>query len=295
LREDLRKAVGIFVVWLVVLVIGWFVIGGVLYLGITGVPSNATYLANYNNLDTIKVWDNFKTTQPQLDPSLLVSNPLLALSGVSVNVSAMSATEEILQPKTVVPLHVSVSTVLSNSYSLKLPSLVIFLLDQNDRIRGKVYTQQSSPDFFIAGQNQTDYTFWFKVPSDMQNQPIRIIVELFGIVDYSSSINYQNIYSNVNDAVYGSFPQWQYPLSGSYFRLMGSDTIETHTPAVYSIINLAIYSWGLAGVISTFVPVGYWLKGKSEDWWKRNKMYAIFGILFLITYIVILVIVGMIL
>lgn len=129
----------------------------------------------------------------------------------------------------------------------------------------------------------------------MQNQQISIIVELFGIVDYSSSINYQSIYSNVNDAVYGSLPQWQYPLSGSYFRLWSYSRIEAHTPIVISIISLASYSWVLAGVISTMASVPIWLWKKSEDWRKRNKMYVVFGVLFLFTYLVILLLAGLML
>lgn len=292
LPKELKRAIRLVMIWVVVFIFGLAVVGGVLYTGITGVPSSATYLTNFNDLDTTKLWDNFKTSQPQLDPSLLESSALVS-SGVWVNVSAMGLGEELFQPKTVISFHVSISTVLGYS-SLKLPSLLVFLLDQNDRIRGKLYAQQSSPDFFVAGQNKTDYTFWFRVPSDMQNHEISIIVELFGIVDYSSSINYQNLYSNANDAVYGSLPSWQYPQSGSYFRLWSYDRIKTHTPVVYSVISMASYSWVLAGVISTMLSVPIWLRNRSEDWWKRNKIHVIFGMLFLFTYFVVLLLVGLI-
>ena len=292
LRYDFKKAIRFIGIWFIIFLIAVTIFGGVLYVGIVRVPSTATYLVNFNNLETVMDWNDFKKAEPQLDPTLIAA-PFLS-SGVLVNLSAMNWEDELLQPKTVISFHVSINTGLQTQYSLKLSSLVLLLLDQNDRIRGKLYTQQSSPDFFIFGSNKTDYTFWFEVPSDMQNQQISIIVELFGIVDYSTSINYQELLTNANDAIYGSLPPYQNrPLSGDYFRIRSYDRIYAHTSVVYSFFSLASYSLTLAGLISTVLSIPIWLKEKSKDWSKRNKVYVVFGILFLFTYIVIMFLVGL--
>jgi hypothetical protein len=292
LRDNFIKSLRLLGLWFIIFLIAVAIFGGVLYAGIVRVPSTATYLANFNNLETIQNWNDFKKAEPQLDPITLES-PFF-YSGVWVNVSAMSWEEEVLQPKTVISFHVKISTDLQTTYSLKLQSLLLLLLDQNERIRGKLYTQQSSPDLFISAQNQTEYAFWFNVPNDMQNQQISIVVELFGIVDYSTSINYQNLNANANDKIYGTIPPYENPpLSGDYFRLRSYDRTYAHNPVVYSYFSLAVYSLTLAGLFSTLVAIPIWLKEKSKSWWERNRIRVVFGVMFLVTYIVILFLVGL--
>jgi len=292
LRDNFIKAIRLLGLWFIIFLIAVAILGGVFYAGIAKVPSTATYFVNFNNLETIKNWNDLKKAEPQLDPTT-VESPFF-YSGVWVNVSAMSWEEEALQPKTVISFHVAISTDLQKMYSLKLQSLVLLLLDQNERIRGKLYTQQSSPDLFISGQNKTDYTFWFNVPNDMQNQQISTIVELFGIVDYSTSINYQSLYADANDGIYGTLPPHKDPtLSGDYFRLRSYDRTYAHTPVVYSYFSLALYSLTLAGLFSTLVAIPIWLREKSKSWWKRNRVHIVFGVVFLVTYIVILFLVGL--
>lgn len=300
ISEDLKKATRIIKIWVVLFAISVLVVGVLLYQGISRVPFSSTYLTNFDNLDLAKRWDYFKGDQPSLDPTLLAS-PHLPEPKVWVNVSEMGLLEEIAQPKTVVSFHVSIKSDFLDKSILKLQSLLVLVLDQNERVRGKLYTQQFSPDFFLSGRNETNYTFWFNVPNDMQNQRYSIIVELFGVIDTSPSINYQRVgqdsyYFEQDYGVYGRIPSWNYHNpSSAYFRFLAYDRAEAHTPTSYSIISLALYSWTLAVITSTLLTVLIGLRDRSKDWWKKNKLYVIFCTLFLVLFIVILLLVGLIL
>lgn len=298
-EKDLVKAKRTVLIWIGLTVILVLVVGVILYNGIIGVPSSATFLQNYS-LDSSKTWDSVKSEHPGLDPNLL-STPFLPGSAVWVNISGTGLLDEIMRPKSVVTFQVVLKANFLDKSSLKLQSLLVLVLDQNGRIRGKMYIQQASPDFFLGGNNETDYAFWFNVPSDMQDQRYSVIVELFGIVDASNSINYQQLgqqsfYLTSNDNVYGTLPSWNYQdRYSSYFAFQSYSRTEMHTSQTYSFISLASYSWTLAGALSTLFTVIIWVKDRSADWRKRNKPYVIFGILFLVLFIMILFLAGLLL
>ena len=289
------------------IMIGWVFYNGFFF----GVPSSATYLTNYDNLDRTVTWDNFKANHTQIDPKLVQPSSSISLPpDVWVKVSG----ESIVRPHNLFSFHVSYGTNFEvnqqyNPYSkatLKQPSLLIFLLDQNDRIRGKLYTIQGSADSTMNGNNRTDTTFWFKIPDDMQNQPISVIVEVFGIeisssnygFNYNYGINNHDAYSDSVDDAYGSIPapQSQY-LQQGYVNLnfLAYDRVQMHTPTSVSVLDLAGYSDLVATAITGIFAVFYLTRNKTEQWWTKYKMYVVIGIVFLVTYIIILVVVGMIL
>jgi hypothetical protein len=298
--EELKKATRIIKIWVVLFIVSVLVVGVILYQGFAVVPSSATYLANFDTPDLVKRWDDFKTDQPALNPTIL-SSPIFPEYATWVNVSATGLLEEIVRPKTVVSFHVSVRTEFLDKLILKLQSLLVLVLDQNEKVRGKLYSQQFSPDLFLSGKNETDYTFWFRVPFDMQNQKYTIIVELFGVLDTSDSINYQSLaassyYLEKDYGVYGSVPSWQYQNPNTaYFRFLAYGRIDSHTPAVYSILSLAIYSWTLAGIASVLITLLVGLRGRLKKRWEENKLYIVFCIIFLCLFIIILLLVGLIL
>lgn len=298
-EKDLVKAKRTVLIWIGLTAILVLVVGVILYNGIIGVPSSATFLQNYS-LDSSKTWDSLKSEHPELDSNLL-STPFLPTPTVWVNISGAGLLDEIVRPKSVVTFQVILRANSLDKSSLKLQSLLVLVLDQNGRIRGKIYIQQASPDFFLGGNNETDYAFWFNVPSDMQDQRYSVIVELFGIVDTSDSINYQqlgqqSLYLTSNDNVYGTLPSWNYQNRySSYFAFQSYSRTEMHTPQTYSFISLASYSWTLAGALSTLFTFMIWVKDRSADWRKRNKPYIIFGILFLVLFIMILFLAGLLL
>jgi hypothetical protein len=298
--EEFKKAARFIKIWVVLFVLSVAVVGVILYQGLVVVPFSATYLTNFDNLDLVKRWDDFKTDQPPLDPTIL-SSPYLPEYRVWVNVSETGLLEEIVRPKTVVSFHVSVRTEFLDKSILKLQSLLVLVLDQNEKVRGKLYTQQFSPDLFLSGKNETDYTFWLRVPADMQNQKYTIIVELFGVIDTYQSISYQRLaedshYLERDYGIYGRVPSWSYQSPNvAYFRFLAYDRTDSHTPTVYSILSLAGYSLSLAGVTSTLITLLIGIKDRSKEFWKKSKLYVMFCILFLVLFLVILLLVGLIL
>jgi hypothetical protein len=298
--EELKKATRIVKIWVVLFVVSVFIVGIVLYQGLVSVPFSAIYLTNFDNPDLVKSWDAFKTDQPALNPTAL-SSPYFPNYGVKVNISETGLLDEIVHPKTIVSFHVSVKTEFLDKSTLKLQSLLVLVLDGNEKVRGKLYTQQSSPDLFLIGNNETDYTFWFRVPPNMQNQKYTIVVELFGVVDTSESINYQRISEDAylfdqNYGIYGRVPSWSYSNQNSaYFRLLAYDRIDSQTPAVYSIWSLAGYTWTLATASSVLITLLIGLRNRSKEFWKKNKLPVVFCVIFLVLFIIILLLVGLIL
>jgi hypothetical protein len=289
---DLIKAKRTVLIWIGLFAILVLVVGVILYNGVVGVPPSATFLQNYS-LDSSKAWDTFKDEHPGLDPNLL-STSFAPAQPIWVNISGTGLLDEMARPKSVVTFQVTIRANSLDKSSLKLQSLLVLLLDQNGRIRGKIFVQQGSPDFFLGGNNETVYAFLFNVPSDMQDQRYSVIVELLGILDTSDSINYQQLgqqsyYLTTNDDVYGVLPSWNYQdRNSAYFKLQSYSRTEMHTPQSYSFISLASYSWTLAGALSVLFTFVIWVKDRSANWRRENKPYIIFGILFLILFIMIL-------
>lgn len=305
--KEFKEAVRFFEIWGLLFILLVVVVGVILYRGPVAVPFSATYLTNFNNLDLVKRWDDFKTDQPSLDPTI-PSSPYFPSYGVSVNISETGLMEEIAHPKTVVSFHVSVRAEFLDKSILKLQSLLVLALDQNEKVRGKLYIQEFSHDSFLNGKNETDYTFWLRVPDDMQNQKYTIIAELFGVIDTSQSINYQRLaedsyYLERDYGIYGNIPSWNYQNPNTaYFRFLAYDRADSHAPAVYSVLSLATYSLSLAGVISALITLLIGLtdiligvKDRSKEFWKKNKLYVMLCIIFLILFIVILLLAGSIL
>jgi hypothetical protein len=288
-----------------------FLFGWVFYNGFFfGIPSSATYLTNFNNLDRTVTWDTFKANHTQIDPKLVQPSSSVLYQDVWVKVSG----ESTVRPHNYFSFHVSYGTnfMVNQQYypyskaTLKQPSLLIFLLDQSDRIRGKLYTIQGSSDFSMNGNNATDNTFWFKIPDDMQNQPISIVVEVFGIevqnsnngYYYNYGTNNHDAYSDTVDDVYGSIPSPQSNyLQQGYVNMnfLAYDRVQMHTPTSVSILDLAGYSELIATAITGVFAVFYLTRNRTKQWWTKNKVYVIIATLFLVTYIMILVVVGMIL
>jgi hypothetical protein len=305
-----KKILKDFGIFLIILIIVSVILGGVVVNGFFfHVPSTATYLQNYENLGSL-TWDAFVSNHTQLDSKHIVST---TPADVWITVSR---TQSITVPHNYISFEVSYGTkfevdqTYGNPYSkatLVQPSLLILLLDQNDRIRGKLYTTQSSPDFTMNGNNETDNLFWFKIPSDMQNQPITLIVELWGVENLASSVGsgYNNdfygqythaLYIDTGDSVYGTIPSEPSQYLGQGYvnqQFLATGTLSTATPPLSpSFWDVVGYSTFFAFLLSVLSSTFVLIKDKTVAWWSKNKIYVVFGVMFLITYVIILVIVG---
>jgi hypothetical protein len=214
--EKLHKAFKPAITWLVIFIVFTFVVNVVVYSGFfVGVPSSAISLSNYNDLEKVKTWTDLKADYPALD-----QKGLQETFGVAVNITGMNTIEEFTRPKELLLFHVEMKTDLGKRW-LKLPSILVLLLDQNERIRAKLYIQQTSEDFFLTGSNGTEYTFWFSIPSNMRGQNYRVLTLLFGVVDNTKEVDYSRIktYPEIqikpqpfveHDEYYGNLPSWYY-------------------------------------------------------------------------------------
>lgn len=280
------------------------------------VPSSATYLTNFNNLDSVKSWDSFKTTYPQIDPKTLEASQSLYTNTnpnpLSVTITEPNWLESATTPKTCIYFNVAIKTNFwVNDYynphskgSLTQPSLLIFLLDQNDRIRGKLYTIQGSSDFVMNADNESDATFYFNVPKDMENQPISIIVELFGVQTSTTDYNYYNSYDNqirhsgyidISDPVYGSIPAKtsQYLQDGyQNINFLVFSRIPSQTPATYSVIELAGYSETLSVAVSALLAFGYLVRNRTYEWRTKHRFHIAVVLMFIVTYFLMLILIG---
>jgi hypothetical protein len=272
----------------------------VVYSGFfVGIPSSVTSLNNLDDFEKVSTWSNFKTIYPALDPQ----NTIQGNYGVTINVTGMNTFEEFTRPKDFLLFHVEIRTNLERMW-LKLPSVLVLLLDQNERIRGKSYVQQSSEDFFLTGLNETEYTFSYHIPSNMRGQNYRIVVELFGVVDNTQSIDYSRIKPlgvkpqpfSEHDDYYGNLPSWYYKSDSitseyRYLTFLMSNDFQATMPEYISIYGLASYAWIITGIIATFSAFIVLARQKIKSYWERNKFVVSFAILFLIFLIIFFIIV----
>jgi hypothetical protein len=272
----------------------------VVYSGFfVGIPSSVTSLNNFDDFEKVSTWSNFKNVYPALDPQNMIQGNY----GVTINVTGMNALEEFTRPKDFLLFHVEIRTNLEGMW-LKLPSVLVLLLDQSERVRGKLYVQQSSEDFFLTGQNETEYTFSYHIPSNMRGQNYRIVVELFGVVDNTQSIDYSRVKPLVgkpqpfseHDDYYGNLPSWYYKNDFStsqnrYLIFLVFNDFQATMPEFISIYGLALYAWTITGIIAAFSAFIVLARQKIKSYWKRNKFVVSFAILFLIFLIIFFIIV----
>lgn len=294
-KERLRKATRPFLTWLVIFAVLTFVMNVVVYSGFfVGIPSSVASLNNFDDFEKVSTWSNFKTTYPALDPQNIVQSTY----GVTNNVTGMNALEEFTRPKDFLIFHVEIKTNLERMW-LKLPSVLVLFLDQNERIRGKLYVQQSSEDFFLTGRNSTEYTFSFRIPSNMRGQNYRIVVELFGVVDNTQSVDYSRIKPlgvkpqpfSEHDDYYGDLPSWYYKTDSitneyRYLTFLMFNDSQATMPEFVSIYGLALYAWTITGIIAAFSALIVLTRKKIKSYWERNEFVVSFAILFLVLLII---------
>jgi hypothetical protein len=297
--EKLRKASKPLIMWIAIFLVLVFIANVVVYSGFfVGVPSSATSLNNYDNFEKGSTWSNFKTAYPALDPQ----NMIYGNYGVTISVTGMNALEDFTRPKDFLLFHVEINAY-QQGYWLKLPSVLVLLLDQTDRIRGKLYVQQGSGDFFLTAFGKAEYTFWYHIPSDMRGQNFRIVVELFGVMDNTQSVDYSKIQStqvnpqpfSVVDGYYGNLPSWYYKNDSltstyRYFTFIAFNDFEGTMPQFISIPSLALYAWTITGIVAVFSTLIVFARQWMKSYWERNKVAVSFAILFLVFLIIFFII-----
>lgn len=299
LKKKLFKAFKPALIWLIVFILLTLFVNVVVYEGFfVGTPSSATFVKNFDDFERVKTWKDLKSMFPALDPQNIPQ-----WHGILVNVTPMTALEDFNRPKKMLLFNVKIQTDLDKRW-LKLPSILVLLLDQNDRIRGKLYVQQTSEDSFLTGKNDTEYTFWFSIPSNMRGQNYRIVVELYGVVGNTREIHYERIKSPQYfygtpqpfldyEDYYGGLPSWYYSENNEnrYLEFLAFNQFEAYIPSYISIFGLASYAWLLAGILSTFSLLMVLTRKWIKAYWKRNSIYVTFAGLFVIFFLALFVII----
>ncbi len=246
---------------LAVLVISYVGLNYSLTNGILQVSSDEIFLSNYDDLDKVKTWDQLRTDHPSLDPSRAPGSGMqYPTKPATLTAEPLDKWEEFKYPKTIVALHLRI-TVESSPMNLRAPALLILVLDESDRIRGKLYTAAPSPE---PSETQQSYAvrFWFRLPSDMVERQYRVVAELFGKMEDKSAS--QSAYSGMMetgawfelDRVYGTLPAWSYPsnyaIGASVYTLLAyqRDDSRVAPPSTFSFRNMV----GDISIVSALIP-----------------------------------------
>jgi len=254
-RNDItRKARNPIVVFFAIFVIMFFLINTISVHGVYPVLKSAIFIANYDNLEKVMTWNEFKTEHKRLNPELSEFRPETVWANVSFN----SQLDELLYPKSLTAIHISIRN--NGKGSIAIPSILVLVLDQNERIRGKIYSEENSKDHILEPEEEAVRTFWFRFPANMQEATYSVIVEFFGKV-HEESRQYGGLSSSQTweeyDEVYGQIPYWN-PSGGGYdwFHPLAYNRAETKSPPTsISWNNILSSAWTASTVLSSVISL----------------------------------------
>lgn len=190
-------------------------------------------------------WEKLKTDYPNMYRSDLISTQ------VHFNLS-VQYWDKILYPKDSFTFHVTIKN--SPSNALWYQSILVFIVDSADYVRGKHLVQLWSEDDGIPEDMSKEYIMYFNVPDDMKAQNFYVTALLYGKLDSSYPyITESTKLAMRDDQIYGKIPddndhEWflsettkmfhTYPSLIPYVFQVGS--IATNTAF---IIALALMIW----------------------------------------------------
>jgi len=247
---------------IILLAVSYYVIHSWFIGGVIQVPKTDLFLVQYNDLDKVKTWDQLKSEHPSVDPAKAGLGSTTIATGVSLTVRPWSAWDELLYPKSVVPISVTVSVESATQY-LQSPTLLVLLLDENDKIRGKLFTAALMPEP-MDGPISAEVRFWFRVPADMIERRYAIVAELFGLMQYKPNLSlpsgpgmtllgyqYQQI-----DNIYGLLPAWpEHPTLRAYARSesrLAPSTSISFSSMLSDISLISVVLPALTGILVAF-------------------------------------------
>ena len=179
---------------------------------------------------------------------------------VTLTAEPVDKWEEFEYPKTIVALHLRI-TVESSLKNLRAPTLLILVLDESDRIRGKLYTPAPSPE---PSESQQSFAvrFWFRLPLNMVERQYRVVAELFGKMEdkpMSPSAYFGMMETGAQfdlDRVYGALPAWSYSTNyapgAAVYTLLDyqRDDSRVAPPSTFSFRNMV----GDISNVSALIP-----------------------------------------
>ena len=144
--------------------------------------------------------------------------------------------DKVVYAKNSYVFHVEIEN--TGSLTLWHPSILVFIVDSTDYVRGKYLIQLWSEDNGIKPKNTSDYILYFNVPEDMKGRDFYVKALLYGRVSstYSSSIEQIGLRE---DDVYGYLPSdWQ----NNWFLSKTENNFHTYPSLisyVFQVVSIA--------------------------------------------------------
>lgn len=228
------------------------------YRGFVSVPNNAFLLQNFDDLDQVKRWDDLKAVHDSLEP---IQSPF---NKVNITVQRTKY-EAMLYPKTVLMVKVKI---LSEYNDVVFPSIMIIVLDPNERVRGKAFIVFSTEDTLIEKSTEVEYQFYYNIGSYLQGQKLEVIVQLWGSIAQISSLpdGYK-----VSDTVYGDLPSGDYSYKQlGYWR---KDPFKTFPPLLEITSETLLFQpFTITGILLVIITGVYWTRTRGDiaKWLEEN-------------------------
>lgn len=170
--------------------------------GLIDPPEDAVYIKNFDDKELIKTWDALKEEHEySIDPKKIT-----AWSSIQRRIYYNSMINELKYANNLATINLNIILSMKDKFLLS-PHILLIVLDDNGYVRGKLYVPLSLGD--IPSQGIFTKTFWFRVPSDMENERFSVIIELFGKVESSYDIEWGHTIEihQGYDEVYGLLPK----------------------------------------------------------------------------------------
>lgn len=241
----------VYLILVVVSAIAIFFSYFVSYRGFVSVPNNAFLLQNFDDLDKAKSWNDLKEEHTSLEPTQFLS------SSISVE---RTKYDVMLYPKTVLMVKVKIET---QSSVVSFPSIMVVVLDPNEKVRGKAFLVFSSEDASIEKPDEVEYQFYYDIGEYLQGQRLGVIVQLWGSTSYQSSLpnNWES------DEIYGDVPR-----SGGGYKQLGywrGEPFRTFPPfQEITSESLIFQPFTVTGILWVILSAVYWTKIRDNiaDW-----------------------------
>ena len=113
--------------------------------------------------------------------------------------------DEVLYPKNLFVFRINIKN--TGKDTLWYPTILIFIVDSSNYVRGKHLLQLWSEDDGIESNTSKEYIFYFNVPQDMKAQNFFIEAILYGMIAYNyPQISVYNELPMYENDVYGRIP-----------------------------------------------------------------------------------------
>lgn len=187
--------------------------------------------------------------------------------------------DKVVYAKNLFVFHVEIEN--TGSPTVWHPSILVFIVDSTDYVRGKYIIQLWSEDNGIKPKNTSDYILYFDVPDDMKGRDFYVKALLYGKVSSSYSSSTEPIGLREDD-VYGWLPSdWEnkWFLSNTESNFHAYPSLVSYVFQVVSIATNTIFVFVLALMI--------WASEKIKENLKDYGFYLVVLVFIIIFFLIV--------